>query len=644
MKTQQPWVRGILTIVLLTLTSRYADALINPNFTPNMLVDQSDRIQVVKLVPADDGSHFKIEVLQTLKGTKAADGVLDLGTAVHKEWAKFIHQQAVRRKGAPVPLFVGKHREQSADSGMDFGVGADRGNPGEDARDAGPEEALLNIDRAWVRLFKGKTGHWEMASVDEKLQGTWDGGSDMLIAATRWLLKHPDEAYIPVTVGYDWEERLSVAILSGRATTLQAVDLTGTGDCLLFVGAESGDRFYAWNDDSFVDVTDKRGLATKSRMAAWGDFDGDGRLDLASVGKMGLHVSLQSKPGTLQPASDKAPVVFEAPCLGLVPIGGTRDGRADLLASVGATPVVVTLQQDGTCKASPVASVGSDKTSLGQPSACLVADLNNDGLPDILQPLEQAALVYKGKSPGEFFPPVRTPTGTGGGRVASCVGDFDMDGRLDIVMAGAASFRFWNSRGDFRFVDTFAHTGEMSYTAQAGGVVPQACDINNDGVQDLFVAYAEDIAHLYFNRGFRSFGKALSLVWQDHDASQLMGSGQQVGLVADLNADGAQDMALITTDGDLVVLLRETFGEADTLSVQARLPLGKGFAGPVTVTASSDWLDMGARNVTAGSSQAFFGQTEPGAEITLKWKSADGKTHEKIVLLEDRCLRIRLGD
>lgn len=195
MKTGQPWVRSILPIILLSLTSRCANALINPNFTPNILVDQSDTIQVVKLVPADDESRIKIEVLETLKGAKAVDSVLDLSTAAQKKWAEFIHQQAVQRKGTPVPLFVGKHRERTPDLGMDFGADAGRAGPGEDAReaaDAGSEEALLNIDRAWVRLFKGKTGHWEMASVDEKLQGTWDGGSDMLIAATRWLLKHPD--------------------------------------------------------------------------------------------------------------------------------------------------------------------------------------------------------------------------------------------------------------------------------------------------------------------------------------------------------------------------------------------------------------------------------------------------------------------
>ena len=31
---------------------------------------------------------------------------------------------------------------------------------------------------------------------------------------------------------------------------------------------------------------------------------------------------------------------------------------------------------------------------------------------------------------------------------------------------------------------------------------------------------------------FRSFGKALSLIWEDHDAIGLMEAGQQAGLIA----------------------------------------------------------------------------------------------------------------
>ncbi len=55
------------------------------------------------------------------------------------------------------------------------------------------------------------------------------------------------------------------------------------GKPALFVACESGDRLFAGaKGRTFTDLTEARGLQSKSAAFAWGDFAGQGRLDLIS--------------------------------------------------------------------------------------------------------------------------------------------------------------------------------------------------------------------------------------------------------------------------------------------------------------------------------------------------------------------------
>src|SRR3954471_19447939 len=61
-------------------------------------------------------------------------------------------------------------------------------------------------------------------------------------------------------------------------------DVDNDGDLDLFVGFAAGkpNRLYRNDAGTFVDIAAAAGVAdlTDTRAAAWGDFDGDGRLDL----------------------------------------------------------------------------------------------------------------------------------------------------------------------------------------------------------------------------------------------------------------------------------------------------------------------------------------------------------------------------
>jgi len=221
------------------------------------------------------------------------------------------------------------------------------------------------------------------------------------------------------------------------------------------------------------------------------------------------------------------------------------------------------------------------------------------------------------------------------------VGDYDMDGRLDVFTAGEDGCRLWNNRGRLHFVETFRYTGEMSYTAGPGGIASTTCDINTDGRQDVAIFFSSGIPQIFFNRGFRSFGKSLSLTENNVEGINETAGGQQAGTVEDLNGDGAQDMALVLKDGRVCVFLRQVFESVPPLYARAALPLGGTYAGPLTVTAWAETRCLGAWNVVAGGREAAFGRADAG-EVTLKWRFPAGKEQRKVVLLEERSLRILL--
>jgi hypothetical protein len=168
------------------------------------------------------------------------------------------------------------------------------------------------------------------------------------------------------------------------------------------------------------------------------------------------------------------------------------------------------------------------------------------------------------------------------------------------------------------------------------------CDINNDGLQDIALFFAEDIPLIFFNRGFRSFGKAFSLT--EVGTVEGIGDtkiGQQAGVVEDLNGDGAQDMAIVLQNGDVMVFLREVYDGEAPLSIRAFVPTDAICAEPVKVSAVAGKRNTGVWNVFAGEPGAFLG-TPAAGELTLKWQLPGKAVQQKKYVLENRALRHNL--
>jgi len=519
----------VLTLGVLLVVGAVAYALINPNFTPVNLVEKADMILLLKISPADDKGKALAEVVRTLKpkdkGPKAAQ-VIDLTKSANVEHAKAVRQMIAALGDGPALLFVGKGEKDEPVS-------------------------KLHLGGKWVSLDKAQAENtWEVDVIDSHMEATWAGGTDMLLKMTDLLLQYPDTD-VPVAASGGWEEAVIPGKVEGKVCQALAVDLAGRGELALYVASEGGDKIFACNAKTkkYEELTARLKLGSKSVTAAWGDFNGDGRLDLASWDGKALTIWSLSADGTLASAP-----VADAPkddCLGLAALEVGVKGRAGILWSGKAGPVVLVPDKDkaGVFAAKPLAIAAGALKDPGGPGACLVADFDGDGVADVLQPFAKGSVFFKGKGGGAFAEGAACDVALGEGRTAAFLGDYDGDGRIDVFTVAEDSPRLWQNEGKGKFANLFAICGELTYISKPGCIGGNTCDFNNDGRQDAFLTYPDMGAQVFFNRAFRSFGhahKPIDLAETNNLPDAL--KGQLAGVLADFNGDGAQDMALVVKD------------------------------------------------------------------------------------------------
>jgi hypothetical protein len=261
---------------------------------------------------------------------------------------------------------------------------------------------------------------------------------------------------------------------------------------------------------------------------AVGDFNGDGKLDLAVANTVSSSISilLGNGDGTFQAAqffgTDSGPA--------FVALGDfNRDGKIDLaVANTSAGTVSVLLGNgNGTFQAARNTAAGT------APSAVAVGDLNGDGAPDLAISDVASGLVsvLLGKGDGTFQPAQTFPAG--GNAAMVVIGDFNGDHHADLALATtgplvAASVLLGNGDGTFAAVRSFA-VGSTPWGIAAG-------DFNADGAQDLVVT--------------NTFSSSVSVLLGKGDGTfpstptYGVGPSPQSVAVGDFNHDGKLDMAV----------------------------------------------------------------------------------------------------
>jgi len=278
-------------------------------------------------------------------------------------------------------------------------------------------------------------------------------------------------------------------------------DFDGDGDADLAVSLKSGElRLYRNDHGTFVSIGAAMGLPTKGyelRGLSWGDYDGDGWLDL-------LGGATDPKTATL---------VFHN-------LGGKK------------------FEEVGTA-----IGLGFSGRSARQTSW---VDFDNDGDLDVYAADRIGPNKLFANTKGRFAQilagdGITDPRPT----VGACWFDYDEDGDLDLFLAnqsGAADALWRNDGGHFTDVAVQAGVAGPPRTKEEGGVGCAVGDFDNDGHLDLFVPNYGANA-LYRNKGdgtFENVSAAAGLAFENHGVGAAWG---------DYDNDGWIDLSIMAYEG-----------------------------------------------------------------------------------------------
>jgi hypothetical protein len=333
-------------------------------------------------------------------------------------------------------------------------------------------------------------------------------------------------------------------------------DFDNDGDLDLAVSLKSGEvRLYRNDSSMLVSIGAEYGLPTSGyelRGLSWGDYDGDGWLDLhgGATDRARLSYVFRNEDGKK--------FVDVAPALGLTIPGRSarqdnwvdydNDGDLDLYATDRGGPNKL-FRNDGDTfvQAFPDAGPTDARPTVG---ACWL-DYDSDGDLDLFLANQSGATDALWRNDGDAFVDVATALGMDAkgrtreeGGVGCAVSDFNNDGHLDIFVPSYGRNALWRANGDGTFTDVAAETGVGIENHAVGA---SWGDYDNDGFVDLSIMSYEGPPNeqqpknsLFHNIGGKSFVNVI-------DQVPVVNAGDHGVEWVDYNADGAIDLTL--TDG-----------------------------------------------------------------------------------------------
>lgn len=401
-----------------------------------------------------------------------------------------------------------------------------------------------------------------------------------------------------------------------------SADYDNDGDADLFLTNYGPNVLYRNNGNgTFTNVTRQAGLEDDSWSTGctFLDYDGDGYLDLY-VGNY-----LMFDPGYKHFFAAEA---FPGPL--------SYKGRADVLyRNLG----------NGTFK--DVTRKAGLFNSNGRAMGVASCDLDDDGIMDIFVANDAMENYFYRGSPSGIFKEIALLSGTGYGQNGDATsamgpefGDFDGDGRLDILVPDMAYSCLYRSSGSGIYTEKSAQTGIAvacgQYTSWSGNFF----DFDNDGFLDIYISNGdshhlepeEDL--LLRNISGKVFQDISAKIGSDFQ-SKFVGRGSAV---ADIDNDGDLDILilnlndrprLLRNDGGnrshwLMIKLVGTRCNRDAVGARVRLTTD-GTTRTRFVVSSSGYLSQSGSRIHFG-----LGKKKKVDKIEIRWPGGDLQVVEDI--------------
>jgi RHS repeat-associated protein len=302
--------------------------------------------------------------------------------------------------------------------------------------------------------------------------------------------------------------------------------------------------------------------------AAVGDFNGDGKLDLAvaNSGRNTVTILLGNGDGTFTPASGSPVAVGNVPYS--IAVGDFNgDGKLDLAVANSGSNTVTILLGNGDGTFTP--AIGSPVAVGSKPYSVAVGDFNGDGRLDlaVANGLDNTVTILLGNGDGTFTPAIGSPVAVGSVPFTIAVGDFDGDGKPDLAVANGRDTTVTILLGQGG--GAFKPAPQSPVTVGDGPGSIAVGDFNGDGKLDLAVGNAAGMAveTILLGNGDGTFQPAPG-------SPVTVSQGSDAIALGDFNGDGTPDLAVANQWNNTVTILQTNLLETVTLTGIA--PAGSG--------------------------------------------------------------------
>ena len=346
-----------------------------------------------------------------------------------------------------------------------------------------------------------------------------------------------------------------------NTNSLVAGDFNGDGKLDLAVSTGATLSILLGKGDGTFTVTTFPTTAQFVGTLVAGDFNGDGKLDLAFPDPFHgvVHLLLGNGDGTFSEVSTTA--------VGTNPVWAAAgdfngDGKLDLAVvnQAGKNVSILLGNGDGTFSRKPSVKVGT------KPNAVTVADFNGDGKLDlaVVNSGSNSVSILLGAGDGTFV--LKSSPSTGASPFSITASDFNGDGKVDLAVTNQCGNATSCSPLAFGSVSVLLGAGDGTFAASSVVLTDHhkplgiaAGDLNADGKTDLaVVGFSDSGALIIPGNGKGGFGTPVAM---NGPAPPLAG----YVAVGDFNGDGRLDFAEnnpFEIDGDTSVSVQTQSGVA----------------------------------------------------------------------------------